>query len=73
MSAWKGIIGKGFTTTQFGDYIQTVHLKAWRPQFVVLHNTYIPKLADWHNVPGEQRMLNLQTRIPRVALNIGIR
>jgi hypothetical protein len=61
MSAWKGIIGKGFTTTQFGDYVQTVHLKAWRPQFVVLHNTYIPNLADWHNVPGEQRMLNLQT------------
>jgi len=61
MPAWKGIIGKGFTTAQFADYVQSVHLNVWRPQFVVLHNTYIPRLADWHEVSGEQRMLNLQT------------
>jgi len=25
-----------------------------------LHNAYIPRLADWHKVPGEQRMRNLE-------------
>jgi hypothetical protein len=60
MPVWKGIVGKGFTAGQFEDYAQGVQLTAWRPQFVVLHNTYIPKLADWHKTPGEQRMLNLR-------------
>lgn len=60
MSAWKSIVGKGFTASQFDDYVGGVQLTVWRPQFVVLHNTYIPKLGDWHKVPGEKRMLNLQ-------------
>jgi hypothetical protein len=60
MPAWKGIVGKGFTAAQFGDYAQTVQLTSWRPQFVVLHNTYIPRLADWHRIPGEERMRNLE-------------
>ena len=61
MPVWKGIVGKGFSASQFDDYVQGVQLAGWRPQFVVLHNTYIPKLADWHKIPGEQRMLNLQS------------
>jgi hypothetical protein len=61
MPTWKGIVGKSFTAADFATYVQTVQLLSWRPQFVVLHNTYIPTLADWHNIPGEQRMLNLQT------------
>ncbi len=32
----------------------------WRPQFVVLHNTFIPKLAEWHSVAGLQRMKGLE-------------
>ena len=58
---WKGIIGEGFTASGFESYVQTVHLKSWRPQFVVLHNTAIPKLADWHRAPGAKRMQNLQS------------
>jgi N-acetylmuramoyl-L-alanine amidase len=60
MANWKGIIGKGFTADQFHDYVRDVQLTSWRPQFVVLHNTYIPRLSDWHQVPGEQRMRNLE-------------
>lgn len=60
MATWKGIVGKGFSAQDFSDYAQTVQLTSWSPQFVVLHNTYIPKLADWHKVPGERRMQNLQ-------------
>ena len=60
MPAWKGIVGKGFTAPDFEQYVQTIQLTTWRPQFIVLHNTFIPRLADWHQVPGEQRMQNLQ-------------
>ena len=60
MPIWKGIIGEGFTSDKFSDYVQTVRLTTWRPQFVVLHNTYIPTLADWHKIPGKWRMLNFQ-------------
>ena len=60
MPAWKGIVGKGFSAPDFEQYVQTIQLTTWRPQFIVLHNTFIPRLADWHQVPGEQRMQNLQ-------------
>ena len=59
MGTWKGIIGQGFTLEQFDQYVGTVLFAAWRPQFVVLHNTAIPKLSDWHSVSGEDRMRNL--------------
>jgi N-acetylmuramoyl-L-alanine amidase len=61
MPAWKGIVGKGFSASDFGNYVQTVKLASWHPQFIVLHNTYIPTLANWHSVSGETRMQNLQT------------
>jgi hypothetical protein len=60
MPAWKGIVGRGFTAADFEQYVETIRLAAWQPQFIVLHNTFIPRFADWHQVPGEQRMQNLQ-------------
>jgi hypothetical protein len=68
MPAWKGIVGKGFTASDFSDYVQTVELTSWSPQFIVLHNTFIPKLADWHKVPGERRMQNLNGQRDRICL-----
>lgn len=59
MGTWKGVVGKGFTPDQFDQYVHTVSFGAWRPQFVVLHNTSVPKLSDWHSVSGEQRIQNL--------------
>jgi hypothetical protein len=59
VSTWKGIVGKGFTPDQFDQYVGTVPFAAWRPQFVVLHNTVVPKLSDWHSVSGDDRMRNL--------------
>jgi len=58
--AWKGIIGKGFTPENFRGYVSTLSFPVWRPQFVVLHNTSDPKLADWHTTPGKTRMKNLE-------------
>lgn len=60
MPAWKGIVGKGFSASEFQGYVRSLKLRAWRPQFIVLHNTYIPRLGDWHKVSGEQRMQNLE-------------
>lgn len=61
MPAWKGIVGKGFSADDFDDYVGDIDFGAWRPSFVVLHNTAAPTFAQWHSVPGEQRMQNLQT------------
>jgi hypothetical protein len=60
MPQWKGIVGRGFTPAAFEAYVAGVVFSAWRPQFVVLHNTALPKLSQWHSVPGEQRMQNLE-------------
>lgn len=61
MSAWKGIVGKSFSPDQFDVYVSSLSFVSWRPQFVVLHNTAAPTLAQWHSVPGETRMKNLET------------
>lgn len=60
MTQWKGIVGQGFTPEALDTYVTTVAFGAWRPQFVVLHNTASPTLSQWHSVPGAQRMQNLE-------------
>lgn len=61
MATWKGIVGKGFTAAEFAAYVGGLTWTGWRPSFVVLHNTGSPTFAQWHQVPGEQRMKNLET------------
>jgi N-acetylmuramoyl-L-alanine amidase CwlA len=61
MPAWKGIVGQGFTADDFQNYLTTIQFNVWRPQFVVLHNTAVPTLADWHKVSGQARMNGLQS------------
>jgi hypothetical protein len=61
MSAWKGIVGQGFTAREFNRYLATVTFSIWRPQLVVVHNTFIPSLAEWHSVPGPRRMEGFQS------------
>src|SRR5215831_4247554 len=60
MPNWKGIVGRGFRSQEFQDYVSTLIFSDWRPQFVVVHNTAAPKLSQWHSTPGEQRMKNLE-------------
>ena len=59
MAQWKGIVGHGFTPDEFENYVASLTFGAWRPQFVVLHNTAAPKLSEWHSVSGEKRMQGL--------------
>ncbi len=57
---WQGIIGRGFTTEDFQAYVDGLDFSNWTPEFVVLHNTDIPRFADWHSEPGEVRMHGLE-------------
>ena len=46
MANWKGIVGKSFTPAEFDTYCHGLQWTAWRPSFIVLHNTAIPSLAQ---------------------------
>ncbi len=59
--AWKGIVGKSFTPAEFDAYCHTLVWNAWRPTFIVLHNTYIPTLAQRPNGFSKQHILNLES------------
>jgi hypothetical protein len=56
---WKGIVGKGFTQDGFSAYVASLGTPPDWVDFVVLHNTAVPTLADWHKVSGEKRMVGL--------------
>lgn len=60
MAVWKGIVGKSFNKDTFNTYVGTLKFVAWRPKFVVLHNTGVPKLSQWHSAAGSVRMKGLE-------------
>jgi hypothetical protein len=49
MPEWKGIVGSAFSVGGFGNYCKSLKWSAWRPSFIVLHNTFIPSLPDCKN------------------------
>lgn len=58
--SWTPIVGKAYSPgADILKYIRANKPTAWKPQFVVLHNTAAPTIAQWHNVSGAQRMANL--------------
>jgi hypothetical protein len=57
---WKGIVGASFTPASFDQYCHTLQWQAWRPSFVVLHNTAIPTLAQRPNGLSKQHILGLE-------------
>lgn len=60
--AWKGIVNRSFTPQRFADHVFGLTFAAWRPRFVVLHNTGAPTLAQWRNGPlsPQQHILNFE-------------
>lgn len=44
--SWKGIIAKAFTIDEFAAYVATINWSAWKPSFIVLHNTGSPNLSQ---------------------------
>jgi hypothetical protein len=60
MATWKGIVGESFTPDTFDDYCHTLQWNAWRPSFIVLHNTAIPSLAQRPDGLTQQHIKNLE-------------
>lgn len=57
---WKPIVGRKFDSDEFRDYVNSLILPGmFTPQFIVLHNTQIPNLAQWHDVSMEKRINGL--------------
>jgi len=59
MTAWKGWGAKAYTPAAFITYVESLLFLNWRPSLIVVHNTQIPTFADWHSVPGPERLRNL--------------
>jgi hypothetical protein len=54
----------GFTPEEFKNYVAGLRWKLWKPQFLTLHNTAEPNLAQWTHfglgkTDGFKRILNL--------------
>jgi hypothetical protein len=56
---WQEVIGEKFSPADFDSYCHHLKAAAWRPQFVVIHNSGDPTFADWHTVSGAARMRGL--------------
>ncbi|HYC59680.1 MAG TPA: peptidoglycan recognition family protein [Thermoanaerobaculia bacterium] len=61
MPDWKGIVGTSFSAEEFDSYCHTLMWTAWRPSFVVVHNTASPSLAQRPKGFTKQHILNLET------------
>jgi N-acetylmuramoyl-L-alanine amidase CwlA len=59
MPTWKPIVGLSFTPEQFDSYCHALRWTAWRPSFIVLHNTYVPSLAQRPSGFTARHMQNL--------------
>src|SRR5207248_8943060 len=60
MTSWKGIVGRSFSPPEFDAYCHTLQWVAWRPSFIVLHNTAAPSLAQRPNGLTEQHIRDLE-------------
>ena len=60
MPDWKGIVGTPFTAADFDTYCHGLQWSAWRPSFIVVHNTQIPSLAQRKNGLAKQHILDLE-------------
>jgi hypothetical protein len=60
MPGWKGIVGTSFTKEEFDSYCHTLQWFAWRPSFIVLHNTGSPSLAQRPKGLSLQHIKNLE-------------
>jgi len=56
MPAWKTPVARSFDAAGFREYVGGLTFTAWRPRFVVVHNTWQPTLKNWHDYTGAQRM-----------------
>lgn len=60
MAGWKGIVGTSFSPDEFDNYCHSLQWSAWRPSFIVLHNTATPSLAQRPKGLTKQHIQNLE-------------
>src|SRR5436309_11676348 len=60
MADWRGIVGLSFSADELDAYCHTLQWLAWRPSFIVLHNTGSPSLAQRPKGLSKQHILNLE-------------
>ena len=60
MPTWKGIVGQSFAPDKFDTYCQSLQWLAWRPSFIVLHNTGVPSLSQRPNGLTKKHIQNLE-------------
>ncbi|MHB8071519.1 MAG: N-acetylmuramoyl-L-alanine amidase [Candidatus Cryosericum sp.] len=61
MPTWKGIIGQSFSPLEFLEYVRGLDFSEWRPEFVVLHNTGEPCLANRPDGLTHRHILGLES------------
>lgn len=49
MPDWKPIVGIAFSQVDFDAYCKSLNWTAWRPNFIAIHNTAVPSLAQRPN------------------------
>lgn len=57
--AWKPIVGLSFAAAEFDNYCHGLKWDSWRPQFITLHNTAVPSLAQRPNGFTKKHINNL--------------
>lgn len=58
--AWKGIVGSSLSQPGFDAYCRGLHWTTWRPNFIVLHNTASPTLAQRPDGLTKDHIRNLE-------------
>jgi N-acetylmuramoyl-L-alanine amidase len=61
MPDWKGIVGNSYAPDEFDRYCHELQWTAWRPSFIVLHNTGVPSLGQRPNGFTKQHIKNLES------------
>jgi hypothetical protein len=61
MPAWKGIVGRSFSPAEFAVYLEALEWGAWIPEFLVLHHTAVPSLAQRPQGLTHQHIVNLES------------
>jgi hypothetical protein len=57
---WKGIVGRNFTPDAFREYVAGLTWGEWQPEFIVLHHTAVPSLAQRPNGFNNASMSGLE-------------
>jgi hypothetical protein len=60
MADWKGIVGTSYQPAEFDAYCHGLQWTAWRPSFLVVHNTASPSLAQRAKGLTHRHILNLE-------------